>query len=182
MAQSRVIVSEQLDNIFKMYRVLMLNKNYIPKTPEETLYARLTATFYLSNWAKLEEYFHASELIRRTSPANSRDQDHNRLKLLSMDVVAWSAIEICKADQHSFCEYKLLVETKTGKKIIHQRARYHTENNGCIFISQIPVQPIEPMLMRIYLGRSGIEAEYKQPPLQPQPVAHVVDTELRAKL
>ena len=133
--------SHQFAQIFDEYREKVLDRQFYPKNPEETLKSRLTAVFLLGNGNFNEKYF-AENFIKQTS--HFHKEDFQRLSALSKRITYWESLNIIKTEKrgsHDTCEYKLLVLTDKGREIIHQDAAYTIDFDKCKFISQAAPKP-----------------------------------------
>lgn len=124
-------------HIFSDFKNKVLNPDYFPKDPLETLKARLTATWLLQA-SDTDITSEAKAFILKTS--TQKEQDLLRLEQLALQVKHWDRLEICSAYTNSagtFLEYKLSFITKDEhKQTLHLHANYKTHDQSCCFISQ----------------------------------------------
>ena len=151
---SGIIKDEFIRIIFKDYQDRVLDPDYYPSTPEETLKARLTAVYLLqdSNAVIIHQ---AEDFIHKTS--TTKKEDLERLKLFAHRVVSWDQFKILSSYENStgpFLEYKLSITNKDGaSETIHLHALYKILGNQCCYVSQTP--PLVRVLGDSVLHQSG---------------------------
>lgn len=133
--KSHATVSQSMMLIIDQYRSKVLDHTFFPTTPEETLYARITATYLLSS-SSPDDARKAGELINRTS---TNPNDLVRLSALSARVTRWESLEVIEANQQNFCKYSLAYQSKSGREVVSYNANYLKENQRCCFTSQTPI-------------------------------------------
>ncbi|MDR3477378.1 MAG: hypothetical protein P4M14_05035 [Gammaproteobacteria bacterium] len=133
--KSHTIVSQSMMLIIGQYRDKVLDPTFFPSTPEETLHARITATYLLSN-APAEDVQKAADLINRTS---TNPNDLERLAALSAKVTYWESLDVIETDQKTSCKYSLIYQSENGREAVSYNANYLTENQRCRFTTQAPI-------------------------------------------
>lgn len=129
-------ISQSMQAIFDEYKNKIKNSIYNPKTPQETLMARMTAVWFLQS-DDTEERRRGEEFIKYTSL--TKEEDFMRLKEFANTITAWSQLQICSShenDKGLFLEYKLLVTTTKGEETVHRHAFYQMHGEHCCYISQ----------------------------------------------
>lgn len=123
--------------IFDKYKDNILNPNYHPSTPIETLYARLTATWLLQN--KDTDLMEKAGIFIKKTSTNKHD-DYTGLKEFAAQVKEWDKLDICSLYTNGagpFVEYKLNVTTSDNKEITrHFHALFQVQQGTCYFTSQ----------------------------------------------
>lgn len=133
--KSHATVSQSMMLIIDQNRDKVLDHTYFPITPKDTLYARITATYLLSN-SSSDDARKAADLIKRTS---TNPNDLARLTALSAKVTYWESLEVIETDQKKFCKYSLAYQSDSGREVVNYNANYLTENQRCCFTSQTPI-------------------------------------------
>jgi hypothetical protein len=133
--KSHTNLSQPMMLIIEKYRDKVLDQSFFPSTPTDTLYARITATYLLSN-ASPEEVSKAADLINRTS---TNVNDLARLAALSAKVTYWESLNVIETDGDKFCQYSLTYQNNNGRETVGYHASYLTENHKCCFTTQIPM-------------------------------------------
>lgn len=135
-----IAASASIQAIFDEFKNKIIDPNYYPNTPIETLKSRMTAVSSLVSDDQ-ERVEKAAAFIKRTS--TSKEEDLQRLNVFAAGIKAWLAFEICSIYTNAnglgpFVEYKMRVATEQGEKLIHYHALYNIENDQCCYISQMP--------------------------------------------
>jgi peptide deformylase len=130
-------LNESIGHIFNEYKERIINAEYYPIYPIDTLKARIAAIWLLeSDDIYLVEK--ASLFIKKTSISN--DDDFDRLCTLSTQIKKWDELEICSIYSNiagQFVEYKLRVTTTDDiEQTIHRHSLYQTQEGKCCFVSQ----------------------------------------------
>jgi peptide deformylase len=128
-------ISAQL--IFKEFKDKVIDSDYTPFTPVDTLKARLTATWLLQD-RELKVIQQAKAFIQKTSIFP--EADLSRLQSFSAHIKTWSELHICSTYSNTvgcFLEYKLFVTTLENlQQTIHFHAQYKVKNKHCFFVAQ----------------------------------------------
>ena len=130
-------LNESIGHIFYEYKDRIIDADYYPATPLDTLKARITAIWLLES----DDFYlveKANFFIRKTSVSN--DDDFDRLCILSTQIKKWDGFEICSIYTNisgQFVEYKLRFTTIDDiEQTIHRHSLHQTHEGKCCFISQ----------------------------------------------
>jgi peptide deformylase len=160
--------------IFSEFKNKVLKSSYYPTNPLETLKARLTAVWLLQH-PKSNIVRRAEAFILKTSAF--KKEDLSRLQQLAARIKTWDELQICSAYTNTFgtfLEYKLSYTTfDERRQNLHFHARYHTEDQFCIFVSQ--TTPLIRVIGDPILQRPGILFPQNPTPKQKQKLAAQIE-------
>ena len=149
--KSHAVVNQSIMLIINQYKDKVLDPTYFPSTPEETLHARITATYLLSN-ASPDIVCKASALSNKTSTNSSYLA---RLAALSAKSTFWEKLNILETDGKHFCNYFFSYQSISGKEEVQYHANYLTENGQCRFTNQTSVALTDKKLDSLNVTKGG---------------------------
>ena len=153
-----------IQDLFDEFGDKIKDPEYLPKTPVETLMARMTAVSYLCADDKILAG-HAANFISRTSTTPVADV--NRLTALAASVQAWLGLEVLSIYTNPngipCVEYKLRFATAKAVQEVHLHASYKMMPDGqCIYVSQHA--PFVRIIGDPILHRPGLPFPVNPPP------------------
>lgn len=128
------IVSESIKRIFDDHSNKILDSNYYPKTPTESLLSRLTAIWMLEDANRKEQ---AMSYLKKTSCDSCADID--KLIELAVKTTEWNELKLCSTYTNfagPFVEYQLLLTSNETPSVVHQHALFSIQNDRCSFVRE----------------------------------------------
>ena len=123
-----VLISGSIKSIFDQYLPRVLDDDYFPSVPLDTLFVRLTATFLITNGETEKIRKKAESIIKRTS---TNAADYQRLAELSRKVTEWTSIEVAHSVINQCCDYVLKLRVDKEEVVYHYIAKYIIKKMLC---------------------------------------------------
>lgn len=125
-------VSPKLQTVFKQYAEKLMDDNYLPKKPVEAMHAYITALWMLHG----TDHPHAMLYLERAVHGDLKPDD---LSAKTEKTSVWQSLQVCSQYSNicgQFVEYKLEVETDTGKTLIHRHIQCQESEHGFILMGE----------------------------------------------